>query len=115
MCSSDLGGAHRDPDYAAVLLRNFIVDALIELRKLNSTKLLDERYRKFRRMGQVAERKEGFSRDLEDIQKRFVHAFDQIRYRFPNRHGDHDRGPIHMNGDAAASTSPKTVSLDQPR
>ena len=45
------GGAHLDPDYAALLLRNFVLDALLELRKTSPRRLVDERYRKFRRMG----------------------------------------------------------------
>jgi acyl-CoA carboxylase subunit beta len=108
------GGAHLDPDYAAVLLKNFILDALIELRKLSANKLVDERYRKFRRMGHVAERREGFTHELEEIQKRFAQAFDQIRYRFPSRHGDSDRtSESSENGSAHEPSS--VAPSDQPR
>ncbi|MFN0070515.1 MAG: carboxyl transferase domain-containing protein [Chloroflexota bacterium] len=100
------GGAHLDPDYAAVLLKNFIVDALIELRKLSAHKLLDERYRKFRRMGHVSERRERFTHELEEIQKRFAHAFDHIRYRFPNRHGDSERDGEAHNGETHWPVAP---------
>jgi acetyl-CoA carboxylase carboxyl transferase alpha subunit len=74
------GGAHLDPDYAALLLRNFVLDALIELRKKNSKKLVDERYRKFRRMGQQpsASRREAFARDMDELQKRFGSAWGQV-------------------------------------
>jgi len=45
-------GAHTDPDYAAMLLRGEVVSALIELRKRDARRLVDERWRKFRRMGE---------------------------------------------------------------
>jgi acetyl-CoA carboxylase carboxyl transferase alpha subunit len=107
------GGAHLDPEYAAVLLRNFILDALIELRKTSANKLLDERYRKFRRMG-VADRHEGFTHELEEIQKRFTQAFDQIRVRFPSRQGESDR-PSDESHDGSAAEPSSVISADQPR
>ncbi|HEX3245828.1 MAG TPA: acetyl-CoA carboxylase carboxyltransferase subunit alpha/beta [Chloroflexota bacterium] len=110
------GGAHLDQDYAAVLLRNFILDALIELRKLSPSKLLDERYRKFRRMGQVSERRDGFTHELEEIQKRFAQAFDHIRYRFPSRHAEPDRSGDSQPKDGASSEVLVHVEpVDQPR
>jgi acyl-CoA carboxylase subunit beta len=74
------GGAHLDQDYAALLLRNFILDALIEIRKTGSRRLVDERYRKFRRMGQQpsASRRETFGRDMDELQKRFGSALGQV-------------------------------------
>jgi len=45
-------GANVDPDYAAQLLRGELVNALVELRKRDGRRLVDERYRKFRRMGE---------------------------------------------------------------
>uniref|UniRef100_A0A7C5RUR5 Multifunctional fusion protein n=1 Tax=Thermomicrobium roseum TaxID=500 RepID=A0A7C5RUR5_THERO len=45
------GGAHRDPDYAAVLLLDAIVESLDELHDISPERLVRERYRKFRRMG----------------------------------------------------------------
>jgi acyl-CoA carboxylase subunit beta len=107
------GGAHLDPDYAAVLLRNFTLDALIELRKLSANKLLDERYRKFRRMG-VAQRHEGFTHELEEIQRRFAQAFDQIRYRFPSRQGDSDRSSEQSEDDSTSEAS-SVPSSNHPR
>lgn len=94
------GGAHSDPDYAAVLLKNFIVDALIELRKLSPNKLTEERYKKFRRMGQIADRRESFTRELEEIQKRFVLTFDQIRDHLPTRIIDLDRVHLSRHSDS---------------
>jgi acyl-CoA carboxylase subunit beta len=46
------GGANADPDYAAQLLRSEVVAALAELRRRDPRKLVEERYRKFRRMGE---------------------------------------------------------------
>ena len=45
-------GAHVDPDYAALLLRGEIVSSLTELRKRDPRRLVEERWRKFRRMGE---------------------------------------------------------------
>jgi acetyl-CoA carboxylase carboxyl transferase subunit alpha len=46
------GGAHFDPESAARLLEPFLVRALDELTVLTLEQLLDQRYEKFRRMGQ---------------------------------------------------------------
>src|SRR5690606_18165822 len=46
------GGAHRNPDYSAALLLNALTNALGDLVDDSPEKLVRERYRKFRRMGQ---------------------------------------------------------------
>jgi acetyl-CoA carboxylase carboxyl transferase subunit alpha len=46
------GGAHYDHQAAAKLLEPFLVRALDELCSLSSRELIDQRYEKFRRMGQ---------------------------------------------------------------
>jgi acetyl-CoA carboxylase alpha subunit len=46
------GGAHFDPESAARLLEPFLVRALDELIALTPELLLNQRYEKFRRMGQ---------------------------------------------------------------
>jgi acetyl-CoA carboxylase carboxyl transferase subunit alpha len=46
------GGAHYDQQAAAKLLEPFLVRALDELSSLSSRELIDQRYEKFRRMGQ---------------------------------------------------------------
>src|SRR3954447_1178598 len=83
------GGAHLDPDYAALLLRNFVLDALIELRKTSARKLLDARYRKFRKMGQqpAASRRKAIARDMDDLQRRFGSALSQVLDLLPTRDG----------------------------
>ncbi|HEU5424273.1 MAG TPA: acetyl-CoA carboxylase carboxyltransferase subunit alpha/beta [Nitrolancea sp.] len=47
------GGAHANPELAAGLLKVSIVDALADLVEQSPSKLVRERYRKFRRMGQT--------------------------------------------------------------
>jgi acetyl-CoA carboxylase carboxyl transferase alpha subunit len=79
------GGAHLDQDYAALLLRNFLLDAFTELRKVGAGKLVEERYRKFRRMGQlppVTNRSGG--RDVFELQRRVARALDQFVDRLPH-------------------------------
>ena len=46
------GGAHYDHEAAAKLLDPFLARALDELSRLSPQQLLDQRYEKFRRMGQ---------------------------------------------------------------
>jgi len=77
------GGAHQDPDYAALLLRNFILDALIELRKVGSGKLVEERYRKFRRMGQQPVQGRQFGRDVQELQRSVTRAIEELVDRLP--------------------------------
>ncbi len=48
------GGAHTDPAQAAWQLKHAIVRELLEIQSLNPRKLIEERYQKFRRMGQMA-------------------------------------------------------------
>ena len=46
------GGAHNDPEVAAKMLDPFLTRALDELSQLSARELVDQRYDKFRRMGQ---------------------------------------------------------------
>ena len=50
-----MGGAHRDFDLAAKSLKDAIVDALAKLKKKSTKKLLEDRYAKFRNLGEFAE------------------------------------------------------------
>jgi acetyl-CoA carboxylase carboxyl transferase subunit alpha len=45
------GGAHENPDAAAELVRKKLRDALEELGRLSESELVEQRYQKFRRMG----------------------------------------------------------------
>ncbi len=46
------GGAHHDPEAAAKMLDPFLTRALAELSRLSPRQIVDQRYEKFRRMGQ---------------------------------------------------------------
>jgi acetyl-CoA carboxylase carboxyl transferase subunit alpha len=50
-----IGGAHRDPDRAAAKLKEAIQTSLAGLRKKSVTKLLDDRYARFRKLGEFEE------------------------------------------------------------
>ena len=50
-----MGGAHRDFDLAAKALKDAIVDSLAKLKKKSTKKLLEDRYTKFRHLGEFAE------------------------------------------------------------
>jgi acyl-CoA carboxylase subunit beta len=82
-------GAHVDPDYAALLLRGEIVSSLIDLRKRDPRRLVEERWRKFRRMGEfsrLVESAEG--QRAEALRTAMRHAFGslgQLRERWPAR------------------------------
>jgi acyl-CoA carboxylase subunit beta len=80
-------GAHIDPDYAALLLRGELVRSLIELRKRDPRRLVDERFRKFRRMGEfqrLVEAAEGQRAEaLRTAIRRAYGSFNQLRDRWP--------------------------------
>jgi acetyl-CoA carboxylase carboxyl transferase subunit alpha len=45
------GGAHQDPDAAARLVESAIADTLKDLDALDGDELVEDRYRRFRKMG----------------------------------------------------------------
>ena len=53
--SEPMGGAHHDFDLAAKALKDAIVDSLAKLKKKSIKKLLEDRYTKFRHLGEFAE------------------------------------------------------------
>ena len=55
--SEPIGGAHRDHELSAKTLKTAIVDALRKLKKKSLNKLLEDRYTKFRNLGEYAESK----------------------------------------------------------
>jgi hypothetical protein len=83
------GGAHLDPDYAALLLRSALVSALAELRKRDARRLVDERYRKFRRMGEfqrLVDAAEGARAEaVRGAIRRAFGSLTQLRERWPAR------------------------------
>jgi acetyl-CoA carboxylase carboxyl transferase subunit beta len=82
-------GAHHDPDYAALLLRGEIVSALHELRRRDPRRLVEERWRKFRRMGEfsrLVEAAEGQRAEaLRTALWRAFGSLGQLRERWPQR------------------------------
>jgi acetyl-CoA carboxylase carboxyl transferase subunit beta len=63
------GGAHLDPRYAALQLKAATLAALGELQRKGERRLLEERYRKFRRMGQqTADARAVVAREIAELQ-----------------------------------------------
>jgi len=83
------GGAHLDPDYAALLLRGEIVAALMELRRRDARRLVEERYRKFRRMGEFQRLVEGADGQRAEAMRgairRAFGSLAQLRDRWPRQ------------------------------
>ena len=82
-------GAHADPEYAALLLRGEIVSALVELRRRDARRLVEERWRKFRRMGEfqrIVEASAGQGQRAEAVRtalRRARGSLAQLRERWP--------------------------------
>ena len=53
-----MGGAHRDPQQAGELLRQWISTQLDEFREMPGTELVEQRYARFRRLGRYEEQPE---------------------------------------------------------
>jgi hypothetical protein len=82
-------GAHTDPEYAALLLRGEIVSALAELRRRDARRLVEERWRKFRNMGEfqrLVEAAEGQRAEaLRASIRRAFGSLGQLREHWPRR------------------------------
>jgi len=50
-----LGGAHRDPDEMVARLRGRVADLLTELKSIDTDALVDARYQRIRKFGEVPE------------------------------------------------------------
>ncbi len=76
------GGAHVDLDFAAGQVRDGVVWALGSLEGIDEKRLVEARYRKFRRMGQMNTYwREALGREAGAMGDRFAHTFDMIRER----------------------------------
>ncbi|MGM0438191.1 MAG: acetyl-CoA carboxylase carboxyltransferase subunit alpha [Bacillota bacterium] len=53
-----VGGAHKDPDQAAKILKGEILSAIIELKDIDKEELIERRYNKFRKIGEYKRNKE---------------------------------------------------------
>uniref|UniRef100_A0A831TIL8 Acetyl-coenzyme A carboxylase carboxyl transferase subunit alpha n=2 Tax=Thermorudis TaxID=1649508 RepID=A0A831TIL8_9BACT len=81
------GGAHRDHDYAAALLLDAIARALAEVIEMPPEKLVRERYRKFRRMGQTNTYiRELVSQEVSELSAVVSRTFISLRERLPFAH-----------------------------
>jgi hypothetical protein len=84
------GGAHTDPDFASAMLRDGVLWALHDLQGSSGRKLVDERYRKFRQMGQVNRLwREVLSREAGAFSSRVAQTMGSIRDRLL-WHGDEE-------------------------
>lgn len=87
------GGAHANPDFAATMLREAVLWALHDVQGASGRRLVDERYRKFRQMGQVNRLwREVLSREAGAFGSRVAQTMDSIRGLFP-WHGDAEPEP----------------------
>jgi acetyl-CoA carboxylase carboxyl transferase alpha subunit len=76
------GGAHTDPDEAARLLKNAIVRDLLESQQLTLVKLVKNRYKKFRRMGEYSSYfRSAISKEVADLQELLQRGVSRIRQR----------------------------------
>jgi acetyl-CoA carboxylase carboxyl transferase alpha subunit len=83
------GGAHVDPDFAAGLVRDGILWALGSLEGADGRRLVETRYRKFRRMGQMNRYwREALGREAGAVGSRVAHTFDYIRERLTGSEED---------------------------
>ena len=63
------GGAHRNPDEAARQLRRVLLQELAQLQRASSRRLLSERYRKFRKMGEYSSHfRAAIAREVDSLQ-----------------------------------------------
>ncbi|MEX1158102.1 MAG: carboxyltransferase subunit alpha, partial [Thermomicrobiales bacterium] len=84
------GAAHSDPDLAAALLRDALVNALAEIQGASGRRLAAHRYRKFRQMGQVNTYwREFVSREASDFGTRFARTVGSLRGRISGQ-DNHD-------------------------
>jgi len=76
------GGAHADPDEAARLLKTFLIGELLEAQQSSTKKLVKERYKKFRRMGEYSSYfAAAISREVAQLQRLVQRGLQEIRQR----------------------------------
>jgi acetyl-CoA carboxylase carboxyl transferase subunit beta len=76
------GGAHTDPDEAARLLKNAIIRDLLESQQLTLVKLVKNRYKKFRRMGEYSSYfRAAISKEVADLQELLQRGVSKIKQR----------------------------------
>lgn len=89
------GGAHADHDFAATLVLDAVLWALGDIQGMGERKRIDERYKKFRQMGQVNSLwREFLGREASDFGGRVARTVGSIRDRFPRSDADLPPGEI---------------------
>ncbi|MEE8372977.1 MAG: acetyl-CoA carboxylase carboxyltransferase subunit alpha/beta [Dehalococcoidia bacterium] len=77
------GGAHADPDEAARLLRNSILRELLEIQKVPRGKLIKDRYKKLRSMGQYTSHfRSAISKEVTEVQELLHRGVSKLKQRF---------------------------------
>lgn len=80
------GGAHTDPDGAAWQLRSFLLHELLELQELPTGRLLKNRYKKFRQVGQYNSYfKVAVSREVAQLQGYLHRGWEHLKEYLPHR------------------------------
>ncbi|MCL5959809.1 MAG: acetyl-CoA carboxylase carboxyltransferase subunit alpha [Chloroflexi bacterium] len=80
------GGAHRDHDRAAWLLKEVLVEQLLQVESEPVARLVKERYRKYRRMGEYGTYfLDALSRELAQLQENLGRRIGGLRERLPRR------------------------------
>jgi acyl-CoA carboxylase subunit beta len=86
------GGAHQNPEFASALLRDMLLRELSAIIDRSPEKLVRDRYRKFRRMGQHNTHfREVVSREAGEFGDFVGRGFDRLRDRLPFGDGNSDR------------------------
>ena len=84
------GGAHTDHDEAARLLKNVLLRQLLEIQQISRSKLVKERYKKFRRIGEYSSYfRAAFSKDVSDVQYLLQRGVSKLKQRLPT--GDKEK------------------------
>ena len=85
------GGAHRNPDEAARQLRRVLLQELAQLQRVSTRRLLSERYRKFRKMGEYSSHfRAAITREVNSLQGLVATGVRRIARRGRPRPGRQD-------------------------
>jgi len=77
------GDAHADPDEAARLLRNSILRELLEIQQVPRRKLVKDRYKKLRSMGEYTSHfRSAVSKEVTELQELLQRGVSKLRQRF---------------------------------
>jgi acetyl-CoA carboxylase carboxyl transferase subunit beta len=80
------GGAHVAPDEAARQLKKFLLNELIQVQGVSSTKLIRARYEKLRAMGRYSSRiSVAISKERSELQERVSQGLEEFRDYLPSR------------------------------